>query len=196
MMLPYDVPAYSWGMGGLVNAYDGAYIVELLEVVADDLDVVHVVYAEAYGALKESIIGLDEYALHIHIELLRDDIGNLVYYTHTIDTLYTQRHREVQQLMGAPLSRYDTVSVGRLEFGRMRTFTLVDNDLSIVINESQHIITWNRMTTISHTITALQGLIGKDKRTLLVYILCINDRLGSLLLFLAGTEETAEDIAR
>ena len=81
---PYSVVSRS---SFLIDAHHGAYVVELSEVVADDLDVVYVVHAEAYVAVEDAVMGLDEDTLHIHVELLGDDVRDLVGDTYTIDTL-------------------------------------------------------------------------------------------------------------
>ena len=54
----------------LVYAHHGAYVVESFQVVADYLDVFYVVYAEAYGAVEDAIVGFDEDTFHIDVELL------------------------------------------------------------------------------------------------------------------------------
>ena len=54
----------------IVDTHYRTYVGEFLEVVADNLDVVHIVYAEADGAVEDAVVGFDEDALHVYVELL------------------------------------------------------------------------------------------------------------------------------
>ena len=147
------------------------YVVEFLKVVTYNLDIIHIVHTKADGAVKDSIIGFDEDTLHIHVEFLRNDVGYLVHHPYSINTLDIERYREVKQLMGTPQSGHYTIAVGRLELSRLGALALVDDNLSVIINEAQHIITGDRVTAFGHMIAALQCLIGENERTFLINLL-------------------------
>ena len=53
-------------------------------------------YAQADGAFEDTIVGLDEDALHIHVEFLRYDLGDLVYHTYAIDAIDLERYGEIK----------------------------------------------------------------------------------------------------
>ena len=186
--------------GLLIDTHYRTYIVEPLQVVADDLNVVHIMYAEANGAVEDSVVGLDEDALHVYVELLGDDIGNLIYHSHTINTLDVDGYGEVEQLVSTPLGCHNAVAIGSLELGSFRTFTLVDDNLSVAIDEAQHIVAWDGMAAVGHVVATLQGLVGKDEWTLLVNLLGGIARqwrvLADWLLLLAAAEEATKDIRR
>ena len=73
-----------------IDTHYRAHIVYLLEIITDNLDIINIVYAEAYGAFEDAVIGFNKNTLHIHIEFLRDDISDLIYHTHAINSFDAQ----------------------------------------------------------------------------------------------------------
>jgi hypothetical protein len=139
----------------LVNTHYGAYVGKFLEVVANHLDVIHIVHAEADSAIEDAVVGFDEYALHVYVEFLRDYVCNLIYNTHTIDTLDVYGYGEVQELVGTPLCGYEAIAIGGLKFGSLGTFTLVDDDLSVVVDVPEYIVARDGVAARCHVIGTL-----------------------------------------
>ena len=171
---------------------------EFLKVVADYLDVIDIVYTETDGTIKNAVVGFDEDAFHVDIELLRDDVGNLVHHTHAIDTLDVDGYGEVEQLVGTPLGSDDAIAVAGLKLGCFGTFALVDNDLAVVADKSEHVVTRDGMAACSHLIGTLQSFIGEDEGAFLINFLHVQVSLHSFLVVLAltlvATEETSDEV--
>ena len=99
----------------LRDSGDGLDFVYFLQVATDGAHVFHVVDFEVDFCLEDAFGGLNGKTVHVNVQLLGQNAGNLEKHTLTVDAFDTDGGREVEPLVGVPPRREDSVAVGHLQ---------------------------------------------------------------------------------
>ena len=114
-------------------------------------------YIQLDVSFEDSIYRFNENLADVHIQLFCYDVCYLVQDTYGVYTLYINVYWKIQCLASFPLNSQQTIAEAGFQFGCDLALAFVDNDLVLVINESQSIVTRNWFATIGNEVILLNS---------------------------------------
>ncbi len=152
----------------------------------DGLDVLGVVNAEPDFGCEEAVAGVDVYAVDVDIELLRQDARYLMQDAYAVEADDVQGGGEGECAVSVPGGGQNPVPSGCLESFRNVALALVDDDLAVLVDVSEHIIPGDGVALVAQGVSA-DGLFAEDEGLLLVDLECLRTfPPGGFLVLLCG----------
>ena len=120
------------------------------QLVADGLDVVHVVDTQLDFAVENAVLRGDSQFPDVDVELSGEDARDFMQDTDMVDAADFDGGREEQRLVHVPRGRKDVVAVAGLKLGGHGALAFVDIDTSVLGLVAQHVIARNGMATVGN----------------------------------------------
>lgn len=131
-------------------------MLQLFQVGADCIYVIHIMYEQLDASLKDSVVRLDVQFVDVHVQLLRNDLRHFVQNADSVYTFYIYVDGEIQGLAYFPLHGKQAVSEAGFQLRGDGALPFVDNDAVVVINVSQHIVPWYWLAAVCYDIMLLK----------------------------------------
>lgn len=175
-------------MKSLQEAHCLGNIFDLLQGVAEEFDVVGIVYHDIDFALEDTVVGFECDTLDDKLGEFVQHIRDSIEHTVGIDTLDTDGSVEKFALVHVPTRGYDVVAVARLEFRGMFATARMKFEDTLRVDVSHDVVAGNRMTTGGDD-TFIEHFLVDNENLLAVKALGEISIVRSLRLLLLATDE-------